>query len=105
MTQLVAYLVSAALFAFAIALLLAGRSLFVAARLIVGWLAALAALALGLLALATLGFEKLVSHGPVSGSLIVCGSALIALGVAARLFRPARPPQLAGAAHAPSTPS
>jgi Holliday junction resolvase RuvA-like protein len=91
MTQLTAYLASAALFSFGIALLFAGHSLFVAARLLIGWLAAFAAIAFALAAIVSAAIGWIFGQGaPVSGALVTSGAALVAIGVAAKLSKPKR---------------
>jgi RuvA, C-terminal domain len=106
MTQTIAFLASGALLAFAIATLLAGRSLWFIAQTVIGWSAAVLALVLALAAFALIGFHYLTDHAPtapVSGALGV-GGALIVIGVAAKVARRRRKPTRAPARTAAPAP-
>jgi hypothetical protein len=62
MVQIIAGLFSAALVASGLAILLAGRSIFIAARFVLGWLAALVAAILALATAAAIAFDYLANH-------------------------------------------
>jgi thiol:disulfide interchange protein len=86
MTQIAAYLASAALLAFAIAMLLAGRSLWLVARAVIGWSAAVLSIVLTFAAFGLVAFRCLTDHAPaapVSGILAI-GGALVIIGLAAK---------------------
>ena len=102
MTQTVAFLAGGALLAFAIATLLAGRSLWFVTRTVIGWSAAVLAVVLAFAAFALVGFHYLTDQAPttaVSGALGV-GGALIVIGVAAKATRRRRKPARAPIARA-----
>lgn len=105
MTQTVAFLAGGALLAFAIATLLAGRSLWFVTRTVIGWSAAVLAVVLAFAAFALVGFHYLTDQAPttaVSGALGV-GGALIVIGVAAKATRRRRKPARAPIARAAFT--
>jgi hypothetical protein len=105
MTQTVAFLAGGALLAFAIATLLAGRSLWFVTRTVIGWSAAVLAVVLAFAAFALVGFHYLTDQAPttaVSGALGV-GGALIVIGVAAKATRRRRKPARAPVARAAFT--
>lgn len=91
MVQIIAGLFSAALVASGLAILLAGPSIFIAARFVLGWLAALAAAILALAAAAVMAFDYLANHmsglSPASAAV-----SMLALGVistaALRVMKP-----------------
>jgi RuvA, C-terminal domain len=80
MVQIIAGLFSAALIASGLAILLAGSSIFIVARFVLGWLAALAAAILALAAAAVMVFDYLANHmsglSPASAAV-----GILALGV------------------------
>jgi hypothetical protein len=89
MSQLIVYLASGALFALAVAMLFAGRSVLLVARLVIGWSAAFLALILALAAFTVVAFGYFADHAPaapISGALII-GGALVIIGLAARTKR------------------
>jgi hypothetical protein len=89
MSQVIAFLASGALFAFAVATLLAGHSLWLVARIVIGWVAASLAFILALAAFALVAFRCLSGHapaGPISGALVI-GGALVFIGLAAKVTR------------------
>jgi thiol:disulfide interchange protein len=93
LTQTIAFLASGALFALAIALLLAGRSLWLVARTVIGWSAAVLSTVLALTAFALLAFHYITDQAPpapVSGALGV-GGALVIAGLATKVARHRRP--------------
>jgi hypothetical protein len=89
MNQLIAYLASGALFALAVAMLFAGRSVLLIARLVIGWSAAFLALILAVAALVVVALGYMSDHAPaapITGALVI-GSALVLVGLAARTKR------------------
>jgi holliday junction DNA helicase RuvA len=109
MVQIIAGLFSAALVVSGLAILLAGRSIFIVARFVLGWLAALVAAILALATAAAIAFDYLANHmsglSPASAAV-----SILALGVistaALRVMKP-RPAVIAtlpnhAAANAPN---
>jgi hypothetical protein len=114
-SQSIAFLAAAALLAFAIATLLAGRSLWIVTRAVIGWSFAVLAAVLAFAALIIVAVQYLSDHAttePVSGALAI-GGALVCVGLTAkvttrrrqtaRLAATVRRSQTAGAAPKGST--
>lgn len=92
MTQTIAFLASGALLAFAIATLLAGRSLWFVARTVIGWSAAVLAVVLALAAFALIALRYLADHAPsASVGAVTIGVAFVTVSVAAKITRRRRP--------------
>jgi hypothetical protein len=92
-SQIIAFLASGALFALAIALLFAERSVLLVARLVIGWSAAILALILVIAALAVVALGYMSDHAPaapITGALVI-GSALVMIGLAAKAGRQREP--------------
>jgi RuvA, C-terminal domain len=107
MSQVIAYLASGALFALAIAMLFAGRSVLLVAHLVIGWSAALLALILALAAFAVVGFGYMSNHAPgapMTGALAI-GGALVVVGLVARTMRERAPVIAASACAVDPTPT
>jgi RuvA, C-terminal domain len=106
LAQTIAFLASGALLAFAVATLFAGRSLWLVARTLIGWSAAVLSFVLALAAFALMAFRYLTDHtpaGPVSGALAF-GGALVVIGLAAKVAR-YRVPARTAAKPRPSRPA
>jgi RuvA, C-terminal domain len=109
MVQIIAGLFSAALVASGLAILLAGRSIFIAARFVLGWLAALVAAILALATAAAIAFDYLANHmsglSPASAAVNILALGVISTA-ALRVMKP-RPAVIASlpnhaAANAPN---
>lgn len=111
LSQLIAFLAAGALLAFAIATLLAGRSLWIVTRAVIGWSFAVLAAVLAFAALIIVAARYMSDHAPTAplSAALAIGGALVCVGLAAkgttsrrRAVRPAarvRRSQPAGAAH------
>ena len=97
LSQLIAFLAAGALLAFAIGTLLAGHSLWIVTRAVIGWSFAVLAAVLAFAALIIVAAGYMSDHAPtapVSAALAI-GGALICVGLAAKVTtrqrRAARP--------------